>query len=666
VNPSGTLVLFYSSKGQATIPLPPSNSSGISTAMLSNISTHNVLMSSLSGFGTGNVVDTVKSYGIVADGQTDNAEALLKMRSDLAGSDAHYNILLPHGTILSSNNTWLAGIKSKTVIGNNTVLRTIYDGVDEVQARAILDTDPFFSNLLSYTGTKIDNYTYSFLGAKSGEKTITLKTFSDASTLQVGERILLYNYDQTGTNYPPGARIYEWHVIESINGTEIALEMPLAYDYEDRMWPLSFGNSGSMKETPAFVSLDQGETPYSNYSEYSNITFGDSIRTDKSPGIPGNVQFTGMKVLVENCQGETGYWWPSMAKLSVYNNYRTKGSIEVDQVLGQIVTKNSEFGKAMLGPTGTESMEFYNCKIHGSLQCNPAHLSIKNVHLRGDDQPDEFTPTISCSPAACPVERMELENITFTSSLSNKSDYHISNGILLDYVVTHTDGDTVVIPFVSRLDNNTTKLPYKSKPRVTRICKEDGSAGGVIKNIYFDKDYNSGQGAYRIDLPFTPQVNETLLWSPITEIIDRGGHKVMDNKYLFGPDSMRWSGNLTPSGSVHTTTIDGRSIRRESGELRCVWLGVILSIEAIVTTPTPTTSKFGMAADDYTHILEINLEHTGRRYIDFNGAVNLQPGDQADVSYIGTFQKNLRMLNSNLPDLNQELGIIYKIKWKEL
>jgi hypothetical protein len=606
------------------------------------------------------------AYGVRADGQTDNSASLMRMREDLAAHDQFWTILLPAGEIRSGNNRWLAGIRKKKVIGHGTTLRTIYDGVDEVQARAVLDTDPFFQNVLSYTGTKIDNYTYSFLSAASGEKVITLKNPSDASTLAVGERILLYTYDQTGTNYPPGAREYEWHRIAAIDGADIVLDLPLRYDYDDRAWPLSFGNSGSMKEVPAFVSLDQGETPYSEYSEYRNITFGDAVRSDGTPGLPGNVQLTGMRVLVEDCRGETGYWWPSMAKMSTYRNYVCLGSIEVDQVVGEVYVEDCEFANAMIGPTGTEYMRFENCRIHGNMQCNPRYLDLRNLHLRAHTQPDPFTPTITGSPAANPVYRMEIENISFTSSAENQSDYHISCANILQYTVTEVSGSSVIIPFVGRLDSDTTRLPYKAKAGVTRIAKQDGSAGGVIEAIYFDAGYGSGQGAYVVDLPFTPVVGDVLVWSPYAVIIDRGGHLVLDGKYLFGPESIRFSGNTAPAGKIHTAVIDGRSIRRESGELRCSWMGVILSIEAIVTNPTPATAKFGMAADDYTHILEINLEHTGRRFIDAGGVIGLQNGDQSDLSYIGTFQRNLRMLGSSLPARPQSLGIIYIIRWKEL
>src|SRR5882724_467760 len=101
------------------------------------------------------IIDVQAEYNILADGVTDNVAGLNAMRLALAGRNKpHYIMLFPPGEIRYSDNRWLFGIHSFEVLGNDTVFRSLYSGLDDAFQRPFFVGELLQNNVLDYTGTK--------------------------------------------------------------------------------------------------------------------------------------------------------------------------------------------------------------------------------------------------------------------------------------------------------------------------------------------------------------------------------------------------------------------------------------------------------------------------------------------------------------------------------
>jgi hypothetical protein len=87
----------------------------------------------------------------------------------------------------------------------------------------------------------------------------------------------------------------------------------------------------------------------------------------------------------------------------------------------------------------------------------------------------------------------------------------------------------------------------------TLLNNENGTNGGIVTEIIPDGDNAKVYGTWN-----EPQPGEKWLFSHVKEVIDNGGHRNLNNKINYGPQSKRWQGN-TSTGEVkemHLTEAD--------------------------------------------------------------------------------------------------------------
>lgn len=109
----------------------------------------------------------------------------------------------------------------------------------------------------------------------------------------------------------------------------------------------------------------------------------------------------------------------------------------------------------------------------------------------------------------------------------------------------------------------------------TLINNENGTNGGIVTEIIPDGDSAKVYGTWN-----DPQPGEKWLFSHVKEVIDNGGHRNLNNKINYGPQSKRWQGN-TSTGEIkemHLTEADFTGTNPRI-KMNC-W---IVGIEAIET-----------------------------------------------------------------------------------
>lgn len=87
----------------------------------------------------------------------------------------------------------------------------------------------------------------------------------------------------------------------------------------------------------------------------------------------------------------------------------------------------------------------------------------------------------------------------------------------------------------------------------TLINNENGTNGGIVTEIIPNGDTAKVYGTWN-----EPQPGEKWLFSHVKEVIDNGGHRSLNGKINYGPQSKRWQGN-TSTGQIkemHLTEAD--------------------------------------------------------------------------------------------------------------
>jgi hypothetical protein len=171
---------------------------------------------------------SVKDFGAVGDGVTDNSSALFALRDYLITQDRekHWTICFPPGDYRYSNNRWLNGLLRVTIEAYGATLTCTQVG------NFVGDGWPFGprEQMFRATGEQlVDDVGFAVdLGdrintANIGDSTITLTTASDADNYAVGDRIFIFSYALGNTGYTPNFRYFEWAKITAKAGAVLTL-----------------------------------------------------------------------------------------------------------------------------------------------------------------------------------------------------------------------------------------------------------------------------------------------------------------------------------------------------------------------------------------------------------------------------------------------------------
>lgn len=634
-----------------------------------------ILSKSQTGFPKEDIItiDVGAVYSVVADGSTDNATALMKMRSDLSAVNGklYHLIFPPNGEIRYSNNRWLFGIERFIVEGNGSIFRPLYDGADEKFWRPFFVGELWQTNTLAYNGSITRADSYLFNSATSGATSITTTTAADAGEFDAGDKILLWGYEQVAVaSYPPGSRYFEWHEVVSADaGTGvIVLKMPLKYSWNEDWWDVDdFIKTGEGSGKPRILKLNRADRPYNLYAEFRNCIFGNS-----TGGEGGALAFANDHIVFKNCVQETAstginYTWPSENRLAFYEDC-TLNAMETDKILGKVVFTRTNFIKQVGGGIANE-VSFIDCNFSESVYAAATEVNYINCVMRMNDLPDEFAQSITYQPERFPQKLVTYKNITFSSGPDNDAGDHINLAPLSTLTIDDVSGTNMLFEFGTWSDSH-----FEIVQRLgigTFLYKTDGTKGGYVTDIYFDPTYNSNQGAFVVEGTWNvaPVAAETWAYTSVENILDLGGHTVTDGKRLMNEQTLRYLGN-TSTSPIKETVITTNDIDWSGTDLELPVGGRILSIEAYVGkvyNGTDAEANVWLLTPSYDAIMKINTEIQGLRTLNQFEAQGTQSGDILSTTHIQGFKYNLRFYARDdgggpvaSPGLPQ---ITIKIKW---
>jgi hypothetical protein len=493
------------------------------------------------------IISLERDFGVEFDGVTDNADALRAVRHAMLKKKEHHIIYLSSGTMLSSENRWLFGIESFTLIGHNTVLRSITESKDEIFQRPIWVGELLQNNVLEYKGTKEYEIATKVVSTHAGEDhLIPLSKFKCSP----GDQLLLYagNHDDNG--YPPPADA-EWLEVEKADGEVLWLNYPLQESFSSSVWDNPVISGGGCGQ-PRIVNLSRSQNTICKFAKFVNIVFGSAVRSNGEPvykADSGNFVFPAMRLDMIRCKVE-GYLWPSEAKTIYYEDVEANRT-EFDKLVDMVICERVKFKGSPNGGGSIRKIIINNSYAGSGMRFDSRYLEVTNTHLRSnqdaDANVDQYVGSLSTYPAKNPMRQVLIENLTFSSGISQASS-HIDQFALSKLIVDNVSDKRILISdfhIVKSMEEGTTVL-----------FKEDGSNGGLITDI----SYREVDKMFVIegDWNRVPSKGETWMWSYVKNVIDLGGHRILDGKRLYNENSIRWKGNKSSTNikEMHLTQDD--------------------------------------------------------------------------------------------------------------
>lgn len=352
------------------------------------------------------IIDVTKSpYYIKADGKTDNAAGLMKLQKDMAASKTKPIAMFPSGIVLSYFTRWTHGVNSFKVIGNNTILKSLYKPVpgekaDEAQQRGLFAGEMMQTNVVQYFGKKEYVTADTIQTARAGDKFITLK---NGGNYKVGDRVFIRSGDLFAGGYPRACRNFDWIEIEDINVPKLYLKMPLTEDYFDY-------------DGAEIFSLD--ETNYCDHAEFDGITF------------EGNFAYPANKLILTNCN-VTGWLWISECEQVITNDVYAE-KIEADKLVKKWTANNLRTPSSPSNGGSIYEIELNDC-VTGSIRLCPRYLETNNCKIWANkvlisENPDKYDPFIPCvadAPARNPIRRRVMNRDSFLSGPESQADKNL-------------------------------------------------------------------------------------------------------------------------------------------------------------------------------------------------------------------------------------------------
>lgn len=542
------------------------------------------------------VIDVASKYGVVAG--KDNTTKLMKMRTALAGSGKpHYVLHFPAGVIKYTNNRWLFGIRSFELVGEGTILQSIYEGSDDAFQRPLFVGELLQNNALTYIGTKDYETPDKFKSAAAGSLVIELE--AKTNLYNIGDRILLYADNYATTGYPPPS-LPEIHEIQSISGNFLTLKRPLEKTYSTDIWDnpeISGGGSG----LPRVLNLDRTENVYCKYARFVGVRFANA-----TGGGEGNVVFPAERLEMVGCKAD-GWFWPSETKVAVYEDMEVN-NVEFDKLADTVICNRVRFNGSPINGGSINRVVLEGCQS-GSIRLCPRVLEISNTTLWANSVPtgpstfDYAIPCLADAPAKNPIRSLYIKNLTLTSGAQSTATTNIEFAPFSSLSVGAVNGTSIVTASAETVQT--------IEPGTTVMFKEDGTKGGLVTSITFSS------GTFKIAGNWVlPVVGETWRWCYIKDVIDLGGHRVLNSgKVFWGGQSIRWKGNSS-SSSVKTMKLnqsDFKWVNGGNGNRTIDLYGWLVSAEIIVSKAyTGTAASISMEnVDPYSSLFTINTKNLG-------------------------------------------------------
>ena len=503
-------------------------------------------------------------FGVIGDGKTDNAKALIRLRDDLIkrGRDTSWHIIFPEGHYTYSNNRWIMGLKRVRISGlDNVRLQNTSKG------RNINDYNPFPRQGMFSLNGDIDSS-----GAVKGEEAELFVTGHKVQSLKkgtlkvpflnpkhvefyrVGQRILIHGFALMNYGYSPNPREFEWHEIEKISNGALYLKRPLKGKF-DINWPdfeysppgkVNMGKIGQSRKRgpvtiqpvylgkPRVLLLDdraqiKGTYYYPETVWLENITFlaNPYAVTTHSLAIPAR------HVILKNLTltGHDNFnLYPRESEVTVIENCDISGVVEFDKVTIDAILNNSTVRRniskhvhAIKGGSGTRNILISNNNINGRVNV----VAMDRLQIEYNRIDSSKTPRGSISFYNGSFGG-QIANIVYNKFITRPFQEKLDKKMLLQsYRIRNKIKPNGVI-HIPRQNHHTRK--HETVPHILRAMRpglkvwlqRDANVFGIVDDVYLGEDgslelhWNSG------NLPETVTPKDTLVWKTMQTVNFKG------------------------------------------------------------------------------------------------------------------------------------------------
>jgi len=613
-------------------------------------------------------INMAATYGVLADQKTDNKNALLAFREEFKGQGKSAVLAqFEDGAVLTSNNRWIHNIRSLKLAGgpNGTDFMIIPLGTsqdyDWFYQRPFLGGDPFTINtydvgaIPAYVGTVRRPYAPRFRSAAKGATSIVLSNVANAALFAVGNRVLLFGYDQVGgKSYPPGTRYHDWKTITGIKPAtgELTLNKGLKYLYDERWHDVvdefddvdHYGNSGK----PRLVNLDRADFIYPERLEF------DRINWKINPAYPSNGQKVsatfipiGDTVIASNGLIE-GDMDASLSRIVVLKNMRQiagrgKTDNELDKIIQKFIVDGGDYEDYFSNGTSCDEVAMRGVTLRNSLAlCPRRYFYDTGMTFTADKAPSLYDPAFGVPPAGNPIELGVIKPATFIKKPGNMASAAMEPFNRHEYTVTEVSGQDIILP----ANQSTEALPQSQmEAGRTVLSTPTGS-----KRMRLESAWQDSQGRYIMTVSGgVPAVGDVLAWSSVSKIIDYGGHTLQGFARRRGETGLlRASAPDSPAGQTRAK-LDLLDFDLSGADLTADLRSSLLSFTCHVDTPYtgaegPLMLHFGTSS--YGSIASINLSVAGTRTVTASGATGQQAGDTLTPAQFGAnvFQDKIHVI----------------------
>ena len=362
-----------------------------------------------SGCGGPSILATSPAIGWVCDGTTINSNTVIAATNTWFKNNPNGTMYFPpNSTCLKVSqtstssivvDTMLLGVVSANLVGSNTALvTTTTAGSDNINFQTGQSEFNCFSGSVTNPTINYDYTAAPIATVSAGSTTVTATGFTGS----VGDRVLIYGFDQQGSGFPPNYRYFERHTVTAISGTTITLDSPLSYSYNSA-WPYSNSDNTT---APAIRDLSQTCTGGGTVQQPRRIYVQgfDFSKTTVSQAGQIPVTYAGGADYVEFNNVKFAYLSPEGGTTLVVRN-STMQWMEIDKLQSKVIIENSTFTGNLLSPTNA-------CVVSGS----------GNLYAEFDDV------TFKCLPAF--ASRNTVYNNPVIYSQSSQPYGFLSNGQL--------------------------------------------------------------------------------------------------------------------------------------------------------------------------------------------------------------------------------------------
>jgi hypothetical protein len=381
----------------------------------------------------------IRDFGATGDGRADDTPAFRAMHRRLLSiqqrsPDCRLAIRLPKGAYRYRWNRWLWGLRYAAVIGERATLQCISDSPwDGDKMVLATNADPLRTiGINEPTGSERPNFGCAIHSAAPGQRSVTLRDPRNAGLFEVGRFVCILSFDQQFGGYPPNCRYFDYAVVQSVAGAQIALDRPLRFQHS-----AAYPEDGSIPESIGRARITPIDRPWQPLALFRGIS---GIRVVANPHarerMANAVLGVGVYELrVTDC--ELINLTPSMGYRCEVTDSRIEFT-EPDKLLGELEFRNCRIGRISQA-TGVHRLGMSGCGIEQVSDIQARYVRLQGCRFEAQLTLEGFTPT----------RRLEVIDSVFASGQDREETATSSNptiGIPLTPPITVV-GRTIRSPF---------------------------------------------------------------------------------------------------------------------------------------------------------------------------------------------------------------------------